>query len=362
MKRLVALSSAASLAALCACAPLATPATTVDKDGNQIDLDLLSWCPLPEPTTQVEEDKLWLQFTEDARYCSVMPAGTWDTETRVEMWDALGLRMQLQLVPGDIFLPREPGEYEVRAPLCARRAGSEAIAPEGRARLVVEDESQLGQSRKRYILEQQMLRENGDPMTFRLQWSGFDWALAGGMQLDGTPWPAGSDPNVSMFLCEGTTCAPPAEDSEEDPAGVLRWDACRFEDGGTESYEINFEGGSLSLDIENAGSPYQFRNAITAARGDVLGSSFEQTSYWHLGMRESYPYSYSRDVAVVFDEPIGAFCGLEVQELYLGNWANGVVLKRCDGGPDEARAVITIEWEWNEPEEEPTEDPPPVSP
>lgn len=355
MKHLSCVPLAVAVTGLCAglgCAPLATP-TEPAGSSPAADLDLWSWCPAPEPTTRIEEDKLWLQFTSDARYCSVTPPGTWDTDTRVEIWDTLALQMQLQLVPSDMFLPREPGSYEVRAPLCARRAGVEGLSPSGSARLIVEDEGQLGQDRTRYTLEQPLLHEDGAPFTFRMQWAGFDWALASGLQLSGEPWPAGTDPNVAMFLCEGTSCDLTVDpNSEEERPGMIRWDACRFADGGTESYRIEFDGGELFIDIENIGNPYQPRNAIVGARGELLGQAFAQQSFWRLAMRESYPYSYSRDIAIVLDEPVGNVCGVEIRELYLGGSVQQLTLRGCDGSNDDLRTVFVVEWTHEEPTEE----------
>lgn len=343
--------ASASLAAfVCTlgCAPLAP--TPEPGESLAVDLDLWEWCPAPETTTRVEEDKLWLQFTEDARYCAVSAPGTWDEENYVPVWDTLSDAMQLQLVPGDHFLPLEAGEYDVRAPLCARRGGTEGIAPRGDASLLVDRQTSVGQTRIIYVLEQPVTREDGRVMTVRLQFSGFDFMLEGGLQLDGRPLPRGGDPEVSLFVCDGDTCEAPT-DPEAEPRAQQRWDACRYPDEGTQHYTITFDGGRLELDLEHEGSPYEMRDALVRARGELLGAAFDQTSFWRMTERESYPFSYSRDVAVAFDSPIGDYCGISVRQMSFGNWVQSLALVPCNANDEEQRTVFTVEWEETQPEE-----------
>jgi hypothetical protein len=344
---------------LCACAPFATPNAPAEAEATEDNpWGLWDWCPAPQQTTAVNDDALWLQFHPDALYCSRTPAGTWDTE--VEIWDELDDQFQLRLVPSDLFLPREPGEYETEMPVCLRGGNSDRPAPDEAGRLVVERETVLGQDRLRYTWERTLTQESGRQLTVRVFIDGFEWALDGGVRLDGEPWPTRSDPTVRLYLCEGDTCEgeivedPPPEEEEPTTPAVITWDACRFEDMGEETYFLTFDGGELTLKLENEGDPYSRRHAFVSASGTLLGSAFEQTNFWRLGMRESYPYSYSKDIAVVFDEPIGADCGLTLKELYPGGYVSGgITLKKCDAAlTDELRSVFNVEWESVTPEDE----------
>lgn len=309
------------------CAPFASVEAADDSRAATTSADLWDWCPAPVATAAVDEDALWLQFTDSALYCS-MAMPTWDES--VTAFEQLEGKAQLRLVPGDNFLPMEPGEHDVTLPLCSRRASTGAPVAIDPGRLVVEKSEQLGQTRLDLSYLQTAHDENGAALTSYVRISGYEEDLASGVLLDGVSWPL-PDPDVKLFLCEGPDCA----------AGerMVAFDACALE-GPREVHRLVFDGGEVTFVLGTKANASPLRAHLLSATGEIGGATFEERSFWRLVGRETWPWSSARDFAVAFTEPAGNVCALTGARLYPESTGSFVELRRCDGTVD-ARAVTS---------------------
>lgn len=324
-----------------ACAPLASPAATA---GEASRADLWDWCPAAVPASEIDEERLWVQFGEGALYCTV-PRPTWDGS--VTAWSQLEDKAQLRLVPGDNFLPLEAGEHDVTLPVCSKKASDGAPVDVESGRLFVQRTDQLGRTRVDLSYLQTARDEEGEPLTSYLRVSGYEDDLSAGVLLDGAPWPL-PDPDVHLALCDGERCG--------EGERVAALDTCRF-DGPREVHVLRFDGGEIRFVLETKGDGGPLRAHLVVAEGVIDSVAFQQQSFWRLVGRESWPWSSARDIAVLFDTPAGGYCGLTAKEAYHNQTSGSVELRSCDGGSS-TRMVLshTMELE-NVEEEEPTETP-----
>ncbi|MBN2493669.1 MAG: hypothetical protein JXR96_03670 [Deltaproteobacteria bacterium] len=256
------------------------------------------WCPGPDAYVG---DAAWawtLRVSEEALYCATF------NEMRT-LEEEYGGKARLRLVPGDYPVPETNGSWPFVLPICIemREPGSQpAVVGEGT--ISANHSSSGGGTTARYTIALPMEDAGGTAWTFQMdvhdQLGSGESVIAG---LDGTHPGFESTGYASFSLCQG-------ECWQTDD---LWFDSCTFEGYTDNHHQIAFDGGWVDLHLVLGYSMASTEPGIFLwSEGQLDGQGFEQLDYYQLIYNPEH-HHFSRDFAVLFDAPIGDFCGLRTE-------------------------------------------------
>lgn len=214
------------------------------------------------------------------------------------------LKAVLRLAPGDYPLPTEGTEADFALPFCIQTADG-TWRPDGVGRIGVQTNAWQGRTNHRYSFSQPMT----DGTTTRQLEGTLNMVLEAGEApetvLDGRPGdPYGDDDGFDLVLCAaGDFCY-----------GIERrdFDSCAFEGIAAQRHQLTLDRGELTLTLRIGESVAATEpGAFVRAHGTLDGAAFDVKDYWQLIYRPTH-HHFGRDFAVLFDEPIGDACGIEI--------------------------------------------------
>ena len=225
-------------------------------------LDLPSpwaWCPAAD--TASTSGGATLQVGDGAIYCATFD----EARTLAEEADA---KAMIRLVAGSYAVPQEDGEIAARLPACGATAADDSLASDGLG--VLRTTTDLGGS-GRYRLELRQPLAGASEHELVLFLEGPDDELtAGELAIDGEHFGLATDNEhvLAMQLCEGS-CDSFAE-------GV--WlDSCTFARVPPEGHHVEFEGGSVDLQIRIGSALLATQPAVfVGGSGALDGAPFEE--------------------------------------------------------------------------------------
>jgi hypothetical protein len=225
-------------------------------------------------------------------------------------------KAKLTIAAGSYALPSTAGTYPFALPVCFERRPGEpvpAFAGAGQAK-ATPYKSTFDTFASNGLAATQPISLAGSPAwIFSMRLSYFSYT--GTPQppvLDGSHLCHPSSGEVgdtrpgylnTLELCQGTEC-----DLWQD----VMFEACN-PDYPAYRHTVTFAGGQIVLDVRITGEVggSSMLSAFTSAAGTLDGKAFTQTDYWKLVYSADH-HHFNRQLAVLFDAPIGDACGLKV--------------------------------------------------
>jgi hypothetical protein len=270
-----------------------------------------------------------LSVLDTALYC-----GTFDEGRSLR--EEAAMKVQLRFLEGSWTLPADGSTDEpFSLPLCLRfpenqleprmdGAGMVTVEPWGQGRLVS------------YV--QPMRTVTGSLWTLDLSMYDYQPSATASLVLDGLYRLPESDELIAATLCPGDC---------QDFSQFRRFDSCRFDTVRRERHAVEFQGGSLLLDLHIGDSLASTEPALFVRGTGVLdGTSFDQRDYWHLIYNPEH-HHFERDFIVLFDQPIAGACGLRASNFDPWKDPPPAQLSTVDCSLTEidARSVTSETWE-----------------
>ena len=280
------------------------------------------WCP----EGVQEEGTTVLEATDAALYC-----GTFD-ESRT-LAEERAAKVQVLFPESRLASPSEPGEGGGTWPFCIRTPDGQGPTPDGEG-YVARSNRWEGSELTVLLNHEQPLVHDGAPSALMVNVGSAPGEHA---ILDGAHRGLGSERSLSLALC-----APECKGA----TSIQRLDSCTFDGLPTERHSLTFDGGSLDLDLRIGDSIISTQPGIfLGGAGTLDGVAFEQRDYWQTVYSPTL-HHFSRDFALLFDDPIGGACGIVAREVdpWGDDPAATVELVDCDLNVLEARAVLTDDW------------------
>lgn len=270
--------------------------------GGDPGSDLWGWCPAS--SEYVGGDWAWrLRVTRDAVYC-----GTFFEGRTIE--EELLKKSQLRFIPGDYPLPDHDGEYAFRLPLCLKyQDGQEAPLLAGTGKLQASFQTYQGELYFNFNLSQPLLTPSGTPWEFEMRLSGMMPPGGDTLTLDGThPTACTGNPT---FFADIMAC----QNDCESWLNARMFDSCTFATTPEGVHRLAFAGGTIEVGLRIDCSMASTEPGIfSRSSGTLDGTAFDQRDYWHLVYNPEH-HHFSRDAAVLFDNPIGQACGIKLEGL-----------------------------------------------
>lgn len=271
--------------------PAAGDAGSTSADGGASD----PWAGCPQLTEPQSQDwPVRVHATETAVYCAMFN----ENRTLVEEKAA---KLQLRIAPGVHRVP-DVDSAALALPACIRDGSDAAGVVTGSMTV----SKTPGEGNTSYSLG--FTQEFGERDPRRLQLSlqqTFDDAAPVEFLLDGAEVES-LDAYQSMDLCdvEGEYCFP-----------SIIFTSCAYASGELNTHTVEFAGGEISLDLR-IGESFAGTEpgAFVEAHGSYLGETFAQDDYFKLIYHPAH-HHFERAFVVLFDEPRGEVCGIEVSGL-----------------------------------------------
>lgn len=321
------------LVLLVACKPADDTGDTDPNDTDTNDTDPIeepwSWCPTADQVVTAGGDGT-LHATGDL-WCAMGSEGR-------ELVHEPAAKAQLLVVAGDYALPTATtADAPYRLPVCTQLANGDHVASVGDG----------------------TIDAFGEPYGDVTSWR---WGWDQPMTLDGAPWsltmdlgretaPTETAPVVAM----GRDAMLPWGDNVVDVSlneGVYptysswrQFVPCDYANPPrVDTTHVEFEGGHADL-VVNMGQSMASTEPAMFVRGSGTydGVDFDVTSYWSLIYNPEH-HHFVRHFAVLFDEPIGAACGLIVRDVdafYSDSYGTPAIVEvaDCDLHPLQTLAV-----------------------
>lgn len=267
-----------------------------DDDAGEPNEDPFAACPTADSVTSDPEWPLTLEVTEDAVYCATF------NETRT-LQEELAAKMQLRLTPGTYRLPASE-QADVALPACLWPGAGDAVpASAGETRYSVFD---FDGSSSHSLSAQATFAPAGEQLLrLRFDRTTSDQELPGFI-MDGLESGLDFDAYHSLELCDvpGVDCFPDRI-----------FESCAYESGLLNLHEVSLESGQVAFELRLGDSFAGTEpGAYVRASGVFDGYEFDQTDYFKLVYHPTH-HHFERTFAVLFDEPVGEVCGLEVTAL-----------------------------------------------
>ncbi len=249
------------------------------------------------PAATVPENAEWpieIHATENAVYCATFN----ETRTLQEEQQA---KMQLRVAPGVHHIP-DVDQEQLVLPVCFRDTESSMHVSGGG--LTVSKTQSEGNAT--YNLRFEHTFGERDPRHFNLTLDQtFEGTQDATFELNGVE-NTGFDSYQSMDLCEieGDYCFP-----------SIIFTSCAYASGELNSHVVELDGGEVTFELR-LGESFAGTEpgAFVEARGTYQGEAFVQKDYFRLVYHPSH-HHFERAFVVLFDEPRGAVCGIEVSNL-----------------------------------------------
>lgn len=272
--------------------PQSDAGSTDESDGGSSE-DPWAGCP----ASAVPQDPEWpiqVNATPDAIYCATF------NESRTLQEEQL-VKMQLRIAPGVHRVPEGPIEALV-LPICVRDQAESRGVVSGN----VDVAKTQGGTTTGYTLRFDQGFGDEDPRHLRLTLDQmFGNSLDVQFTLDGVE-SSGFDGYQSIELCEF-----------EDDYCVTNviFTSCAYESGELNTHVVEFDGGEVTFELRLGDSFAGTEpGAFVGAHGTFDGEAFAQDDYFKLIYHPTH-HHFERTFAVLFDEPRGNVCGLEVSAL-----------------------------------------------
>lgn len=290
-----------------------------------------AWCPDPAALDGGGSGEGTLHITGSALYCGSFLHGRTLAEERAQ-------QVQVLFLESSVRVPLDEGVHPAEWPLCLK-------LPEGQTGRQAAGEGTVSAQRfqtsdgERLLLsyQQPLVSDDGAPGVIEVE-------LSGPLPQDGHVVPLdGAHHGLFDGLGVAVTVCSPHCDAPDDVRSLL---SCRFDDLTTERHAIAFEGGEVELDLRIGDSVVGTQPArFLGGRGELDGVPFAQADYWSLAYNPTL-HHFSRDFALLFDEPIGEACGMTARNV--DPWADDppavVELVDCDLQVLEERAITGDSW------------------
>jgi hypothetical protein len=253
---------------------------------------------------------LTLEVGNRALFCAIPPL------PRPDPASVLSSLSRLLLIEGTYEIPAESGEYPVRLPLCIKLPDENVeLTQEEVGTLRVDHRTDTWGNSLRAWYEQDMLGPEGEP-----------WLVTGriniGYEADLPPLAVdGSYDSGVAFGLQG-----PADEWATPMYG------CGRESSPNDSISVTFTGGYVDLQVEvvsvsaAGGVPSGF---LRSAIGRLEGTTFVQTDYWNLAYVGGH-HGWENDYFLLFDQPIGQFCGMWITDARYPEFSAVVRILDCD--------------------------------
>jgi len=291
--------------------------TDSDTDSDtDVDVEPWSWCPDGDAWVGDESWTGTLTATGGALYCSAPEEGA-------SFAELLADKRQLLIVEGSWAHPSDLAVHDMALPVCTRFPGDAHADMDGVGTVEMSFYDYDG---GQYLAEGTQPLTDGYTITYKLGSGGstFDLTLDGG----------GSDGggNASWWSIGGVDVRPCRDDS---------WNA--------ETHLISFEGGQVELLLQvqretggdmSAGTE---QSAFPWAAGSLDDTDFDITEPFQLLYSPDH-HHFGRHWVVLFDEPIGEACGLQVDVDDISVDAATVQLVDCNLDGVETRAVTEVDF------------------
>ena len=258
------------------------------------------WCP---PSDNYVGESSWLQsveVTQSALYCARFDEGR-------SLAEEPHFKAMLRVIEGTYPLPHLAGLGSLSLPLCVQMPeGQELPTLDGTGNVDTNINTWQDTTYYSHLLEQAM--EDG---------AGETWWMKATLRLESTV--PGQQP--AALLLDGSAAAPWSgvggdfslcPDDAQSCSGGRHFLACNPTTYRLQHHSVNFVGGDVLLEVRMGESAAATEPAaFVQASGTLDGQSFEQQDYWRLIYNPTH-HHFSRDFAVLFDDPIGSACGLKV--------------------------------------------------
>ncbi len=243
-------------------------------------------------------DSSWphtLEVTDEAIYCATF------NETRT-LKEELAAKALLRVTPGSYRLP-DADTAGLGLPLCVAfgQEGMAVAAAPGAMTYQAGTYADIVTHRYRFV------EHLPDPER-RIEASLSVGLLAGqmpGMLVDGSAPDAfdESAPSATFTLCQGAS---------EDCVVDRLFGSCTHENATLHLHEVELDTGNVLLELR-IGSSFAGTEpgAFVRASGSFRGTAFDQQDYFKLVYHPTH-HHFERYFAVLFDEPIGGVCGVEI--------------------------------------------------
>lgn len=309
----------------------------LDTDGDGGPIEPWSWCPDASAYHGGSWD--WtIQAGEAAVYCVYCSPSADSARLALE----LQRKAELRVVPGDYPIPPDVGEYAFRLPVCLRFVEPDTqplIADPGL--LTVSQSLRNGVPYLHFLIEQPLQTRSGEGWLFKANLVKPAEDGQTRFSLDGSfPGPT-AELAVAMQICE-LPCGY-ADD-------VRELASCRFDGVPPERHRLVFAGGEIDLRLRISPG-YTMVGQLPAlferAEGDLDGQPFQQADYWKLAFTGGIQHYLNRHFLLLFDQPIGAACGLKAENLDVFCSAPPARLATvgCDLAEIEQRQISEESWE-----------------
>lgn len=245
--------------------------------------------------------------------------------------DARARKRRLKLVEGAYPFPLSVTEAPFRLPACLERRGADLPPEILEGRVSAERRQEFDDPTERYHVTSELPLSGGRGRIL------FDLRA----ELDGTQLDLGApvDDHARLQL---TWCVTPGCFSEDD----LRFLPCRLASNTCDRFD--FTGGFALIDqFHWAGQVGSGFAAGVRVRGALDGTSFDIDAYEQILVTYGH-HAFLRGLTLFFDAPIGAACGLFIEEIAEVSGSD-VVLIDCAGAPIETRATTAQSHLWREP-------------
>ncbi|MCP4499117.1 MAG: hypothetical protein GY822_04010 [Deltaproteobacteria bacterium] len=284
--------------------------------------DLWPQCPTLTPYPDTEGD-FWLQFSPDALFCSELPAYS-------DIRQAFQEITEVRLMPGDLFLPLNPGDSNVPLSSCFA-SGENQVSPLGLAAWSVTRSETFGDDFVETVLKQPV-RLEGHLRHLQEVPEGEELNPLGVLELK-IAGPASQmqalsvgnvgdrpAPGYHLRLCADRDCS----------TREVSFGRCHREEGRVERFDIEFEQGRLSIVTVSDPEKNWFEGSILQTEGNLCGSDFSTGGYPQALSHVPYEFSVYHGLYLKLPEPIDGYCYLTVSSL--SEWSNysWVNLVPCD--------------------------------
>lgn len=260
-------------------------------DGGVVD----PWADCP---TAVEPQNanwpLRINATEDAVYCALF------NENRT-LLEEKAAKMQLRIAPGVHRVP-DVDTTSLAFPACVRDV-AKTISVESGSLTVTKS---TGEGNTSYMLGFSQELGSNDPRRFEMRLDqSFDDGATVEFVLNGAETDE-LESYQSMDLCDvdGEYCFP-----------NIIFSSCAYESGELNTHTVEFGGGQVTFELR-IGESFAGTEpgAFVAAAGHYLNEEFTQDDYFKLIYHPAH-HHFERAFVVLFDEPRGEVCGIEVSGL-----------------------------------------------
>lgn len=249
------------------------------------------------PSSAVPQDAEWpfqVNATPEAIYCATF------NESRTLQEEQL-VKMQLRVAPGVHRVP-DVASQALALPICVRDESTSRGVVSGN----VDISKSQGEGTTTYTLRFDQAFGDADPRHLRLTLDQtFDDSQDVQFTLDGVE-SSGFDSYQAIELCEF-----------EDDYCITNviFTSCAYESGELNTHVVEFDGGEVTFELRLGDSFAGTEpGAFVGAHGTFDGESFTQDDYFKLIYHPTH-HHFERAFVVLFDEPRGNVCGLEVSAL-----------------------------------------------